>query len=515
MIKEYFEQYAKTTHGFKQFHNEVINVPRDEHTNLNLHKLQKIAARLLTLPEEVISKEMNYKEILQALHQEYLSGKQINPRFHDPDFEERYLELNNLSFDRHYQKQGRMFRHVMGFALLFGLLESVTSRTVRINKTKCKEYISAYVDIEHEYIRNEILAINIKHNGFIKRLNSINLTSEADYSPAEGIIQYIQHIDRPVSAFELSVLLGRIDDVQTLDGILERALAIGRTFPSFILNEQIHYFFTEMEWVNPDESLFQYSTSQEPYFKFKSFLNFLVDFDLLNYNTASHTYTLTTYAKELATDTIPFELADLQELLAKIESTEVKDSELKKLILVEKRDTLLEYLKGDPNIIVKLGKRSLRSQRVDNNGRRLRNPLIIEFAKIRNDHKCHVITYTNENNIIQHRFNQSLFSNNHNVPYCEGHHIIEFGNENGPDIIENILLVDPNTHMLVHHGNREYRDDLFRMLRQENIITLDRFKSMITNYNCLTEEHIDILKNKSLIYRSEAEQLKLLIQEQS
>ena len=122
--------------------------------------------------------------------------------------------------------------------------------------------------------RNNLMMLNAKDNDFIKALHGIKIDDKTDYRPAYAILRYINQINRPVTKFELSVLLGRIDSLKTETSIIERALKIGSILPRDE-QTQIPYFFSNMKWKDSNNKLFSYVASQEPHFKFNSFLLFL------------------------------------------------------------------------------------------------------------------------------------------------------------------------------------------------------------------------------------------------
>lgn len=514
MIKEYYKAYMNSKSQFKKFHNEVINMPRDRHTGLNLKKLQSLASYLLLIPEQDINNNegINYKEILREMNNKYIIGSRPKEEFRDKYFEETYLGFNPSQLEEVYSEKGRMFRHNMAFTQFFGMLKSISRQKKMIQYEKCYEYITAYTEIEKELIRNDILSVNIKTNSYIHELKGINLKYGADYSPAEGIIKYIYQIKRPVTEFEIAILLGRIDDRQSLEEILERAIDIGQVLGNRSQRDQIELFFKELGWLDEEGTLFNYKASQEPHFKFRAFIEFACDFELLIYNKTTQKYTLSVYSEKIIKEELPPELIDLENLLSKIENTNIGDAEIKNLIVRDRSKMIMNYIRNhsEDEFLFKLGRRSIKqSEKIKE---RKRNPLIMELSKLLNNHTCHVVTYIDENDSIRHDFDKNLFKNSKGISYCEGHHIIEFNRENGPDIVENILLVDPNTHMLIHHANEGYRNDLYAQIKAKGLITVELFEKMITRYNCLTYSHVYILRQKGLLHKHEEEKLYNLIE---
>ena len=176
----------------------------------------------------------------------------------------------------------------------------------------------------------------------------------------------------------------------------------------------------------------------------------------------------------------------------------IDNSELNDLILYQRNPELLRLAREDTTFIEKMNKRSLNNPIYDRSGKRQRNRLIAELAKIQADYKCQYAQRT-------------IFKMPNGKYYCEAHHIIEFNAENGPDITNNLVVLGPEAHMLIHHACKDEKDDAFMQLRINGAIDVNRFKEMATVYNCLTAEHIEALGNKKAITSSEKEELLSLI----
>ena len=54
-----------------------------------------------------------------------------------------------------------------------------------------------------------------------------------------------------------------------------------------------------MHWKDSDGKFYQYRSSQQPQFKFNTYLLMLKALELIEYNSITDTYTMTTYAKEI------------------------------------------------------------------------------------------------------------------------------------------------------------------------------------------------------------------------
>src|SRR5699024_6941711 len=277
-------------------------------------------------------------------------------------------------------------------------------------------------------------------------------------------------------------------------------LGFGNDMP-LTFDQQKIYFFDYMGWINNDGSLFEYSTSEEPWFKFNTFLILMEQFGLIEFNDYDETIILTDYSKEILGEEIPAYIADLEIFLENVDTDNVADSEITDVIVEARQEGLREYLEENDDLIDLINQRSLREakQAEIEKEKEEKKKLVMLFSKIRKDYTCKVIYSLNSDGLPEFQYNKKLFITRNNIGYCEGHHIIEFKRENGPDIVENILLTDPNTHMLLHHGHPNIQRDLYGILRRKGILTLDRFIKMIEKYNCLTVDHIEVLSNKGII----------------
>lgn len=495
VIASNYSTYIGTQEGFKKFHNEVINMPRDEFSSIGLEKIRTIASYLLLCKETIGNDSVTYKAIMQTIHEALNS--QIYPRIRDLELEKRYFCFNDIKIN--YNKEGRMFRHLMGICLFFGLLEKETHTTCKIIYNKCKEYYLSEKNILIPVARNNLLNLNAGNNGFLLSLRGPQITNETRYRPALAILRYISEIGREVTSFELSVLLGRVDHIQKEADIIDRALKIGKLLPH-CMQQQKSYFFAQMGWRNENNELFSYTPSQQPYFKFNSFLLFMRDFSLIKYNNQTHLYSNTDYANEILADDISYALADLERLLNCIDDEEQNDTELRNIILFQRSPQLLELIKTTEDFYKKMNKRSLRKPLLVNNKRK-RNQLIAELAKLRCNYTCQ---YSGK----------ASFQTPTGKPYCEAHHLIEFGSENGPDITNNLIVLGPEPHKALHFGSTKVIEDIYVKLIKTNAINFEMFKEMVEDYQCLTTSHIDILFNRHLITISQKHELLEMISAQ-
>ena len=160
----------------------------------------------------------------------------------------------------------------------------------------------------------------------------------------------------------------------------------------------------------------------------------------------------------------------------------------------QRNPDLLRFAREDNTFITKMNFRSINNPKYDNKGKKQRNRLIAELAKIQADYKCQ---YSQKH----------IFKTPNGKYYCEAHHIIEFNTENGPDITNNLVVLGPEAHMLIHHACKEDVNDAFYQLRLNGALNIERFKEMITIYHCLTEDQINILSNRNVITSREKEEL--------
>lgn len=491
VIGGYYEEYVGTMDGFNRFHNEVINMPRDQFSDTGLAKIKKLAGYILLTEGKMDLSGVTYKDTMLTIRNELNNGRY--PRIRDMELEERYFQFENINVQ--YEVQGRMFRHLMSLCAFFGFVNSVAKQKKLFNYDKCREYYLSNDEILVPIARNNIMMLNAKDNDFIKSLNGINIDGETDYRPTYAILRYIKEIKRPCTKFELSVLLGRIDGVKKEQEIIARAIEIGKVLPSSE-SEQITYWFREMQWER-NGILFSYAASQEPYFKFNNYLLFLQSFDLLRFQAATNTYVLTDYAEELLDDEVSYLIADLEKLLELVDDYGADNRELNDLILYQRNPELLRLAKEDENFIIKMNMRSINNP-IFRNGKKQRNRLIAELAKIQADYMCQYAQ-------------RYIFKTPTGKYYCEAHHILEFNTEDGPDITNNLVVLGPEAHMIIHHACQDEVDNVFRQLVKNNALPITRFKEMITIYNCLTREHIEILLNRKVITQVEKDELLLLL----
>lgn len=502
IISESFSNYLNTKYNFEAFHNNVINMPRANFSELGdtIKLLKSLASYINIIDEEFFDEPTNYKEIYRKIFQNYKQGR-FPENNRNLSFEERYLNRSE-DFDYLYSdkgKLGRMFRHYMEYFSFFGIIKDGYNRTKKIiDRDSINELILTPEKALFDVFRNKILNLNIKDNDFIKNISGIALKSDADYRPAKGIISYCNELKRKCTVFEISVLLGRVDDVQNEKDILRRAISIGKQFPVDVQSQK-KMLFGSMGWKTSNDTLFEYAQSQNPDFKFKVFLLFMKVFGLIEFDESTNLISLTDYSRELVKEDIPFEVLDLEKLLTMVDDDNEDSNELMDIILRKRTDTITKAIQEDSELVVKLNFRNIRNP-IIKNGKRQRNRFIAELAKI----KC---------NYLDEITRTETFVGKNGKNYVEAHHIIEFSTEDGPDITDNLICLGPENHSLIHHGSAEEVEDFYLTCKSRGVLSLDRFKLICTRYKCLTKDHVKILVHKKIISKLDAEELNRLIDE--
>lgn len=491
IIKDYYKDYDGIT-GFDSFHNQIINMPRDQFSDTSIHKIKLLAGYLLLTEGELPKDGCDYKTVMKCIGTQISKGNYPNQRY--SEWETRYFIFTDIN--SHYNRQGRMFRHLMGICSFFGMIKSISRNRKCIQYDQCREYTLSSPEILMPVVRNNMISLSAETNDYIKSIQGIEITEKTKYRPAYSILKYIQMINRPVTDFEISVLFGRIDKLKIEGDILSRALEIGAVLPT-TQQEQITYFFNEMGWKDSNGHLFTYAASQAPHFKFQNFILYLQAFDLIETNTITKLISLTKYATDLLADGISYLLADLELLLNKLDDGKESNRELNDLILYHRNPELLELAKSDDKFIQKVNRRSIDNPIVID-GKKKRNKLVAELSKIMAEYKCQYA-------------NKHIFKMPNGKYYCEAHHIIRFSDQDGPDITENMVVLGPEAHMIVHHACKEDVTDLYIQLIKNGAIKYEQFERMATVYHCLTEEHISILFDSRIITQIEKEQLLTLI----
>jgi len=486
--KTYFKDFVDTTEGFSKFHTQVINMPRDAFAGAGLEKLKTLASYLLLIEGKADATGNNYKEIMGLISNSIL-GNENTIFYRDVELENKYFNFNNI--DTHYEAEGRMFRHLMGLCAFWGMIKSLSRVKKEINFDRCKDFILLEEQQLSIFLGNISLDINIKDNDFINNLEGVDIQPGANYRPTLGILKYIENIGREATDFELSVLLGRVNGLQHEDVVIQRALDIGRWFTATNRNGQQQEFFRDMGWVDNQGALFSYASSQQPWFKFQTYLIFLEAFSLIQKNSATGNYALTDNARELLGD-LPAAVIDLNKIINKLDldGGSISDVTMKDVLVKANIDTL-KALVADQDLIKKINKFVIANP-IEKGGKRYRNQFIAELARIREDYRCQAGADT--------------FERQDGRNYVEIHHIIEFS-KNGPDVLENLLALAPTPHTQIHRGSERAIRDMYTHLLGRGAIRIELFERMIEEYKCLDNTHIDFLHSKGIISTQQKNQL--------
>lgn len=481
-----YESYKNTRENFCEFNKRVINMPRHQFGMMNIEFIRNLALLL-----ENIHAESNYKLSiinLYVLVHGYLRDNK--PEYVD-NFIYNLFDLTSTDPKNYYRSndgKARNFRHLAQIMEFWGLLEDDASPEIenRINYSVCREF-QLIDDNELESLRSKLLAVDIIDNPMFMKLDNISKKisdgSIFSYKPAISILRYMKELNRPVTKFEISNLLAVItNDYTSSDDLLNDAISLGKLMPNNA-EEQEEWFFEYMNWYDDDGNRFRYAASQEPHFKFTSFLLFMCDLELISKD-IDNNFLLTELSIHILEEDIPAEIIELERYIDLAENAHA-DSELANLIIYNIKPSLLKFASRNDAFIEAMNKRSLAHPTIIR-GKKTRNKLIAELAKVRAE-------YTDQVD------NQKTFKDNKGNNYVEAHHIIEFNNENGPDIVDNLLILSPLYHSLIHHGCPEEVTQLYLHLRMNNVITIDKFKNMHDKYHCLNDYHIKCLFDKKMI----------------
>ena len=480
-----YDDYKNTIEGFEEFNNLVLNIPRPSFSNVNIDYLKSLAKVLYKINYDY-SDNLGLVNLYCRIHENYLIDGDL------PDYLEQLFDrsLSLIQARKKYSDIGRYFRQYAEIMELWGLLKD-GENGVSVARDVCEEFLELKSS-ESESIRMKMIAMDIEDNSCFIRTSNIKKKIRAgtifSYKPAVSILRYMKIVDRPVSKFELSNLLAIITpQCKSEEELFDNAIKIGKMMPSNV-NEHQKWFFDLMNWKNSDGTYFRYKTSQNPDFRFISFILYMKEYNFITQN-ADSSYVLTKESIDMLNDVIPPEIVELEKYID-IAENEYSDRSLADVILRGVKPSLLYSLAHNDEFIKTMNKRSISRPRFDSKGKKIRNRLIAELAKIKANYTCQVSQKPTFKDF-----------NGHN--YVESHHIIELNGEDGPDIVDNLLVVGPLYHELMHHACKDELVQFYMGLRMKNIVTIDTFKIMIKNYHCLEEKHIKSLLNKHLITNDE------------
>ena len=252
---------------FIDFHNQVLNIPRDRFSNFNLSKVRSLLEYLKLVEEQIPQDGVYLTELYVLIHKELQINSIVTP---NPDFIDLFdLNLKSeKSIRNHYYKySGRLFRHWMELATLFAFLQNMGIKRVISND------VGRLVNLNDKELKKEleniVLNLNVGSNPFFLRLDSASFYKGFDFRPATAIVQYLKEIKRPATMFELSIFFGRPNvKLKSESVVISDAIKHGKTFP-YKTTDQIDFFFRSKNWIDKSGRIFRYSPSQQPYFKFR------------------------------------------------------------------------------------------------------------------------------------------------------------------------------------------------------------------------------------------------------
>lgn len=490
-----YSNYKGSYEKFCEFNVKVLNMPRHTFENMNISFVKSLANILQNLEIEVNS-EFTNKDLYYFVHMFLAKNKEIEIQSYIENLFELSLCTKQQVDDYYDIEVGRKFRHLVEIMKLWGLVEKTASDKIFINESVCKEF-STIDDETLEILRTKLVAMDIEDNPFFQSLKNIkDIMQEKgqifSYKPAINILRYMKEINRPVSQFEISNLLGIIlPECDNSEQLYNNAINIGKQLPTN-LTEQQEWFFNFMNWKNEEGQFYRYKASQEPHFKFNSFLLFMEDLDLIK-KLRDGSFILTEYSEKLLQEDIPIEVVELERYI-NIAEQAYSDKELAQLIIYNIKPSLLKYAAQNEDFIYAMNVRSINNPKFDKKGKKIRNKLIAELAKVKANYTCQISK-------------EPTFRDEKGNNYVESHHIIEFNGEDGPDIIDNLLVISPFYHSLLHHACKEEIINLYDHIRKNNIVNIDLFKQMSDKYHCIEEKHLKALLQKNLISNIEYKEL--------
>lgn len=117
------------------------------------------------------------------------------------------------------------------------------------------------------------------------------------------------------------------------------------------------------------------------------------------------------YSKQLIREDIPIEVIDLQNLICIIDDETEVYNKLLDLILRKITEIITDAIKKDGELVYKMNKRNIKYPLMNSRGKRVRNRVIAELAKIKADY-------------IDEVSGGKTFIGKNGLNYVEAHHII-------------------------------------------------------------------------------------------
>lgn len=490
-----YDKYKNDYEKFCYFNTLVLNMPRHQFGTMNI----KFAKDLAILLDEIKPDENRKLRIIDLYVLIHYFIQNSNPRISNFIYELFDFNLvKKQEIKKFYNTKAgkaRDFRHLVMIMRLWGMLENDKLTVNKINHEVCQEFLALDIN-EQEGLRAKLIGMDVIDNPMFVTLDVIKDRIKDNtifsYKPATFILRYMKELGRPVSQFEISNLLGVIvPECNNANELFDNALLIGKQMPNNIKEHQ-KWFFGYMNWIYEDGSQFRYTSSQAPHFKFKSFLLFMENLNLIK-RLENGSFVLTVDSQRILAEEIPIEVAELEKYI-NIAEQSYSDKDLADLIIYNIKPSLLKYAAQNEEFIKTMNLRAINKPKFDKKGKKIRNRLIAELAKVKANYTCQISK-------------KPTFKDEKGNNYVESHHLIEINGEDGPDIIDNLLVISPFYHSMLHHACSEEITELYNHIRKNNIVTIDLFKKMIDNYHCLEEKHIQFLFQKKLISKIEYEEL--------
>lgn len=476
---------------FDNFHKQVLNMPRDSFSDFNLDKLRSLVEYLNLIKIDIGPEGCNIDELYINFHFALKDNVLLNPnkRF-DSLFDLSITEIEDIK--KHYKIKGRFFRHWMQLAKLLDLLTHPNSDSTRRSKVIVSNFNDELIESNRTLfsllIRDKVLSINVKDNSLIRDLDSFDYYKDLSFRPAIGILYYLFLLKRPATKFELSIFFGRPDkDLQDEINIINSAYNLGKKF-DLDMKQQEASFFIMKDWVDNKGELLKYGSSQQSYFKFNSFFILMETVGLIKIKEGL--VSLTDYSKKLVNDYNEIEYLQLQEIENQIED---ESDDIQNTLIENRTEYVLRLLSKDKNFKDRINKRSAERDTIIRKITRIsrkRDLILPVIAKIEANFKCKACS-------------KETFLGKDGYNHVEAHHILEFNNiEKGPDVIENLLVLCPNCHALVHNAPQNTINHFYSKLRERNILSRDQFEKLLKD-ELISKKQIKLLLEKGIISKEE------------
>src|SRR5690554_3379999 len=95
-----FGNYKKSVNNFNAFHNQIINMPRANFSEVEetIKLMKSLTAYILLIDKEKLIKPINYKDIYKEIFNNFKNGIVPEEKHRNLNFEKNYLDIDE-SFD--------------------------------------------------------------------------------------------------------------------------------------------------------------------------------------------------------------------------------------------------------------------------------------------------------------------------------------------------------------------------------------------------------------------------------